>query len=123
MKKPRPPRGFCTPFHLFPSSTIAKPERGILRRLPCPSVFLPHFLPLIVVPFLAGCNELGYYSQAVRGHLALINGCWLLVEVVADPATPPALRERLTLVASLRDFASHETRSPRQRCLSWLHRP
>lgn len=69
-------------------------------------------LPLLLALLLSGCNELGYYSQAVRGHLAVINARRPLAEVVADPATPPALRERLNLVTSLRDFASRDLALP-----------
>lgn len=74
--------------------------------------FRPFLLSLLVVLFLSGCNEVGYYSQAVRGHLAVINARRPLTEIAADPATPPALRERLALVTSLRDFASSDLALP-----------
>ena len=77
-----------------------------------PLRFRPFLLALIMVPFLAGCNELSYYSQAVRGHLAVINGRRPIAEVIADTATPPPLRERLILVSALRDFASSDLALP-----------
>ena len=54
----------------------------------------------------AGPTEgLGYYAQSVRGHLDLLQRARPLAAWLADPATPPALRQRLQLARQLRDFA------------------
>ncbi len=61
---------------------------------------------------LGGCSTLGYYAQAVGGHLDLMQRARPVAEVVADPATPPALRERLLLSQRMRDFAVAELKLP-----------
>ena len=54
---------------------------------------------------LEGCATTHYYWQAVRGHLDLMSRRRPIPEVIADPATPPALRSRLATVIRLRQFA------------------
>lgn len=66
---------------------------------------------LIALP-LAGCDTLGYYAQAVEGHLALMDKAQPIGEVRSAPQTSPALRERLALAASIRAFASRELMLP-----------
>jgi len=61
---------------------------------------------------LTGCATLGYYSQAVRGHLDLTFSARPIEEVLADPATLAELRTRLELVTRVRDFASRELHLP-----------
>lgn len=61
---------------------------------------------------LTGCAELGYYTQAVRGHLDVIQRARPLAEVQADPATSAALRERLALAERMRAFAVSELKLP-----------
>jgi predicted aminopeptidase len=53
----------------------------------------------------SGCSSVGYYAQAVGGHLDLLQRARPVAQVLADAATPPALRERLQLSQRLRDFA------------------
>ena len=60
----------------------------------------------------SGCSTLGYYAQAVNGHLDLLQGAKPVADWVADPATPPALRERLLLTQRMRDFAITELKLP-----------
>ena len=69
-------------------------------------------LTLLLLPLLSGCFELGYYAQAVRGHLQLIDGRRPIAELLADPATSAELKTRLKLVTALRDFASRELALP-----------
>lgn len=52
---------------------------------------------------LAGCT--GYYLQAVAGQAALMRARVPLETVLADPATPPALRRQLLLVDGALVFA------------------
>lgn len=58
---------------------------------------------------LSGC---GYYAQAVRGHMDLVSRSRPVDEVLADPAAPAALRDRLELVLELRRFAFSELLLP-----------
>ncbi len=63
----------------------------------------------------SGCSTvgaLGYYAQAVGGHLELLQRARPVADVVADPTTAPALRERLLLSQRLRDFAVTELKLP-----------
>jgi predicted aminopeptidase len=61
---------------------------------------------------LGGCSTVGYYAQAMNGHLDVLQRARPVAEVVADPATPPALRERLQLSQKMRDFAVSELALP-----------
>jgi predicted aminopeptidase len=60
----------------------------------------------------SGCSSLGYYSQAVGGHLDIMHRARPVTDWLADPATPPALRERLVLSQRLRDYAIQELKLP-----------
>jgi predicted aminopeptidase len=66
----------------------------------------------LAVALLAGCSTAGYYAQSVGGHLALVNAARPVAEVIADPATEPALKERLALTQRMRDFAVRELGLP-----------
>ncbi len=60
----------------------------------------------------SGCSSIGYYGQAVGGHLDLLQRARPVPEVLADPATPALLRQRLELSQRLRDFAISELKLP-----------
>lgn len=60
-------------------------------------------VPLLVC--LAGCETLGYYGQALRGQLALMQDARLIAEIRADPYTDPLVRSQLGLVQELTTFA------------------
>jgi len=57
---------------------------------------------------LGGC----YYLQAARGQLEIVRKRAPIADVVADPATSPALRRRLELVRSAREFGVAELGLP-----------
>jgi len=65
-------------------------------------------LPLL----LCGCETLGYYAQAIGGQLDLMARAKPVAAVIADPATAPALKQRLELASSIRDYASTELKLP-----------
>lgn len=81
------------------------PWREALKRCTIGSV-------LALALLLPGCATLGYYSQAVRGHLDLTWSARSIKAVLADPSTPAELRTRLDLVIRLREFASLELGLP-----------
>ena len=64
---------------------------------------------------LAGCSTLGYYAHLAGGETALLAARRPIARVVADPATPPALKARLELSQRARTFASDTLRLPRNR--------
>lgn len=82
-----------------------QPQRAVLAAL-----LLPMLL-LLLLP-LAGCSTVGYYAQAVSGHLGLMAAREPIDEVIADPATPAAVRERLELAQAARRFAVDELGLP-----------
>ncbi len=53
----------------------------------------------------SGCSTLGYYGQALAGHLEIVRRARPVGDWLADPATPAALRARLELSQRMRDFA------------------
>ena len=61
---------------------------------------------------LAGCASLGYYGQAVQGHLDLLARRQDIQALLADPDTSVERRQRLELVLELRAFASRELGLP-----------
>ncbi len=63
----------------------------------------------------SGCSTVGYYAQAVNGHLDLLQRARPVVDWVADPATPEPLRQRLRLSQRMRDFAVSELKLPDNR--------
>ena len=63
----------------------------------------------------SGCStlgSLGYYAQAINGHLDLLQSAKPVAAWTADLSTPAALRERLVLSQHMRDFASAELGLP-----------
>jgi predicted aminopeptidase len=69
-------------------------------------------LALGAVCLTTGCTTVGYYAQAAGGHIALVQKARPVADWLADPATPPALRERLQLSQRMRDFAVTELHLP-----------
>jgi predicted aminopeptidase len=61
--------------------------------------------------WLTGCS-LGYYTQAVGGHLDLLQRARPVDHWLADSDTPAVLRERLRLAQRLRAFAVEELKLP-----------
>ncbi|MCU0969409.1 MAG: aminopeptidase [Rubrivivax sp.] len=59
-----------------------------------------------------GCGAAGYLAQAVGGHLDVVQRARPVEDWLADPATPPALRDRLELAQRLRAFAVDELKLP-----------
>lgn len=70
---------------------------------------------LLVLLSLAGCQGLAYYGHAARGQAALLLKREPIPRLLADPATPPALRAQLQAVGRIRAFAAAELGLPAQR--------
>jgi predicted aminopeptidase len=62
--------------------------------------------------WLGGCVNLGYYAQAVNGHLDIRQRTQSISEIITDPNTSQALRRALTVVVKLREFAIRELKLP-----------
>jgi predicted aminopeptidase len=86
----------------------------------------PRLLLAVLTLLLSGCSTLGHWGQAASGHLGVLRAARPVPEVLADPATPPDLAERLRLTQQLRDFASRQLALPENnsyRRYADLHRP
>lgn len=66
----------------------------------------------LFLPALSLCSDLGYYAQAVQGHVKILLARRSIDSLLADPSTPPVLQERLRFVREIRDFASRELHLP-----------
>jgi len=74
----------------------------------------------------AGCSTVGYYAQSIGGHLAMLRSARPIPEILSDPATPEALRQRLLRAQQIRAFASKELGLPDNASYTEyadLHRP
>lgn len=63
----------------------------------------------------AGCASLRYYSHVTHGQLAILAGRERIADLLGDPATDPALRDRLAGALAAREFASAHMGLPRNR--------
>lgn len=76
------------------------------------SVTLRSLAALLALPLAAGCAAVEYYSQAALGHLDVMQRARPIDEVIADPASPEALKRRLERVREMRAFAVRELGLP-----------
>jgi predicted aminopeptidase len=60
---------------------------------------------MLLLGLLSGCTSIGYLAQATHGQLQLMRARRPIDQVIADPASGDALKERLRLVADARTFA------------------
>jgi len=64
---------------------------------------------------LGGCGAPAYYAQAISGEIRLLGAARPTDEWLADPATEPAVRARLSLARDIRRFAAGELGLPDNR--------
>lgn len=69
-------------------------------------------LILLLAFFLAGCSSLGYYAQAIGGHVEVMLASRPISDLIADERTAPGLKEKLAEIRVIRDFASSELGLP-----------
>lgn len=72
-------------------------------------------LILVVSLLLAGCSDLSYYHQAAVGQWHLMSQRRDIHKVIAAEQTPDDIRDQLSLVQAIRDFASAELLLPDNR--------
>jgi predicted aminopeptidase len=70
------------------------------------------FVAACLAPLLGGCASVDYYWQSVSGQMDLWRRERPIEEVMADPASPQALKDRLARVLEIRAFASGELGLP-----------
>ena len=61
---------------------------------------------------ISGCTAIGYYAQAVSGHLELMRLAVPIEERLRESETPDPLRARLARVLTIREFASRDLALP-----------
>lgn len=64
---------------------------------------------------LSSCSSLGYYSQAVGGHLDIMLRARPVERVIDDPREPEAVRNRLRVARDARAFATTQLGLPLNR--------
>jgi len=67
---------------------------------------------LVLAALLGGCADAPYYAQSVRGHWALMSAARPIDDWLQRPDASDALRQRLTLVQSIRHFAATDLHLP-----------
>jgi len=66
----------------------------------------------MVILHISGCANTGYYIQAISGQVAILAKRRSIHHILSNPDIPEHLRERLTLVLGLRDFADKRLHLP-----------
>jgi predicted aminopeptidase len=82
------------------------------RRAAAPRRAAAILLAAAVAAGVAACSQIGYYGQAIGGHLELMRARKPIDELLRAPATDPDLRLRLAEVQAIRDFASRDLGLP-----------
>ena len=77
-----------------------------------PSAVSRHLLAAALLLVASGCANVGYYFQSVSGQLDVWRRERPIEDVIADPASPQALKDRLARVLEIRAFASRELALP-----------
>lgn len=61
---------------------------------------------------LGGCESVHYYSQAIQGQYSILEKRQPISEITADPESPEFLREKLSFILAVRQFAENELQLP-----------
>lgn len=81
-------------------------ESGVTRSM-------RNLLPVLLLSMLlSGCSTVGYYAQAVGGHLSLMSKRQPLDEVMASEDTDSEIRRKLELLRDARGFAVERLKLP-----------
>ncbi|MGM0768671.1 MAG: aminopeptidase [Pseudomonadota bacterium] len=67
---------------------------------------------LLLAAVLPGCTTVGYYSQAISGHVSLMWSSQPVDEMLAAPGTDPELARKLALARDARLFARQRLALP-----------
>ncbi|MGD2097430.1 MAG: aminopeptidase [Desulfobacterales bacterium] len=69
-------------------------------------------LVLVFASIFVQCRSLSYYEQAIDGQMEILQKQQSISELIENPKTPTALREKLVLIQSARTFAEKELLLP-----------
>jgi len=67
---------------------------------------------LLAILAMSGCQNLGYYGQAIKGQCQIVTHQQKIKKLVSDPQTPAPLKAKLELVQELRAFAAKDLKLP-----------
>jgi len=70
------------------------------------------YLILLLLTALQGCSSMGYYTQAISGHVSLMMRSEPVEDVLQQPDTPPELSKALSTAQSARTFAERTLKLP-----------
>ncbi|MBS1189665.1 MAG: aminopeptidase [Rhodocyclaceae bacterium] len=73
---------------------------------------LKSVLAVTLAFLLESCANVAYYTQAVGGHLRVMQAAEPIPRIIHDPSTAPSLRKKLEKTAEIREFASRELALP-----------
>lgn len=66
----------------------------------------------LIAMLQCSCGNISYYSQSISGHLSILNNQESISKILAQPDIDDTLRQKLTMVIQIRDFASQELDLP-----------
>ncbi len=72
-------------------------------------------MTLTSVTWLSACANLPYYAQAIDGHLEVLRRAQPISTIIENPDTDQNLKNSLTKIVQLRQFASRELKLPDNR--------
>src|SRR6187455_1534587 len=88
------------------------PKENFLRILVSERAVFRFTAALVAAVLLTGCETLGYYWQAAGGQFSMLLRARPVADLLADPATPAWLRDRLVLARDVRDYSVRELKLP-----------
>ncbi len=72
-----------------------------------------NYLVIVLALFsLTGCSTISFYWQAFNGQMEMLNKARPIEAVIEDRDTTPDLKQRLTSLLAIRDYASRELKLP-----------
>ena len=70
---------------------------------------------MLLTAGLPGCESVGYYSQVIQGQYSLLQKRQPISEIIADSDSPEFLRDRLSFILGVRQFAKNDLQLPVKR--------
>jgi predicted aminopeptidase len=66
----------------------------------------------MITLFITGCSSVGYYSQGIKGHLALMSQRQDIKTVIQQPGVKPDTRKKLKYALEIRRYATQKLGLP-----------
>ena len=98
--------------HLASNTTLDSRLRGNDTSGDFVPRFRLHFSLILLALSLSGCSTLSFYWQALNGQMEILNKARPIESVIQDRDTKPELKQRLTSLLAIREYASKELKLP-----------